>query len=120
MKPDYVTHNDLKTDRTGFMGYVQADYAALVEAFGEPGEGTTDGKTDALWTVLFTRKRVASIHNWKDGKSYLGEEGTPNEQITLWHVGGRQREVLRLVAEVLELQTEEVLHGYPLFKKTSH
>ena len=116
MKPEYITHNDLDIAGTGLAGYIEADYFRLVRAFGEPADGMDDGKTDAMWIILFARKQLAYIYNWKDGKNYLGEKGKAIDEITLWNVGAKQHEVMGLVAEILDLKPEGLRFGFPLYK----
>lgn len=68
-------------------GYLTASYEDLVNLLGKPGNG--DGyKVDAEWT-LTVRGKVLSIYNYKDGINYNGDEGTPTEEITDWHIGGK-------------------------------
>lgn len=120
MRPSFVTHNDLEIAGTSYVGCVEASYATLVEAFGEPLDSQTllpDGKTDVLWTILFARKRLATVYNWKDGPNYLGAKGTPIPLIRTWHVGACQKEMVRLIAEVLGLREEtKDLMGFTLFR----
>lgn len=90
-------------------GYITVTYAALVERFGPPGEN--DGyKEDAQWCLEFPGGHLATIYNYKTGVNYLGDEGTPVEDITDWHIGGHTDEVVGLVhaamAEVTEREPE--------------
>lgn len=113
MNHSFITHNDMGIAGTSHVGSVETTYARLVEVFGEhfdPCDLLPDGKTDVLRTVLFSRRRLATIDNYKDGPNYMGGEGTPVERITEWRVGGKRREVIRFVAETLGL-TEESRDG---------
>lgn len=104
---NYATHNDQEVDIDGthFMGYVRASYDELVSLFGQPTD--SDGyKVDAEWHVLFRDGAVATIYNWKNGRNYLGEDGTPVQRITEWNVGGRDgpNVYIRISAIIASLQ----------------
>jgi len=94
----YITHNtnDINLDHTHLQGHVDAGYSLLCKLFGQPF--SLEGyKTDAEWRVEFEEGTVASIYNWKDGRNYLGGEGTPTEQITRWNIGGHDDRALELI-----------------------
>lgn len=92
---------------TSLQGRVKASYDDLVKAFGEPVlcEGF---KTDAEWIIefrdveKFNEVVVATIYNYKNGKSYLGEAGKEVEDITDWNVGGLQPKAAELVNRFIE------------------
>ncbi len=81
---DYIA----KRSGTSFKGYLLATYQDLVQLFGEPITDTDNYKVDAEW-IIDTPHGVATIYNYKDGKAYLGDKGTPIEAICEWHVGGK-------------------------------
>ena len=87
---NYKTHNDksISIGGTCGQGSITATYAELKEAFGKPSEMYDDYKSDAEWHIEFNNGMVASIYNWKNGKNYLGADGTPKTKITNWNVGG--------------------------------
>jgi hypothetical protein len=81
---------------TSLQGYVNVDYATLVNVFGEPDEGDAY-KTDANWSVT-VNGTVCTIYNYKDGVNYLGSvRGKQKEYITDWHIGGRTLRSVKLV-----------------------
>lgn len=84
---------------TCLQGYVTADYTTLVALFGEPGGG--EYKTEAEWCIT-TPEGVATIYDYKVGKKYCGEEGLSREDITEWHVGGKNERVVWCVERILE------------------
>jgi len=88
---------------TALIGEISVPYARLVEIFGQPDGG--DGyKTDAEWTLTLPGGMdviVATIYNWKDGRAYCGVHGTDVEDIRDWHVGGKKREALWLVQQII-------------------
>lgn len=84
---------------TSLQGYITTDYSTLVSLFGEPDGG--DGyKTDAEWTIT-TPHGVATIYNYKDGKAYNGEDGTPTEEIKEWHIGGNNTDVVPFIGKIV-------------------
>lgn len=98
----YTTHNNgnIKFQSSWLQGYVDVSYARLVEVFGNPMNG--DGyKVDAEWTILFEDGTYAIVYNYKDGHNYNGEDGTPTELITDWHIGGNDERVVSLVNDVV-------------------
>ena len=85
---------------TSLQGYLTANYSDLKKLFGTPNNG--DGyKVDAEW-LLMTPAGVATIYNYKDGKNYCGNEGTPKTKITDWHIGGDNTEVVEIIQSVYE------------------
>ncbi len=99
----FVTHNQSNIDVNGthFQGYIDAEYRVLKKIFGKP-QSDEGYKTDAEWDILFEDGTVATIYNWKNGKNYLGREGTPKTKITHWNVGGNSKEVVERIQEVLK------------------
>lgn len=94
---------------TSLKGYLDIGYAALVATLGEPWTSEPGDKSDALWTILFADGpggddapdgTLATIYNYKDGQNYLGDGGTPTEEITHWHVGGRSQRAVELVQQL--------------------
>lgn len=87
---------ELNSSGTCFQGYFDVSYKELKKIFGEPN-GDGGYKTDAQW-VIQTPSGVATIYNYKDGKSYLGTKGTPKTKITEWHIGGADKNTYAWVA----------------------
>jgi hypothetical protein len=85
----FVTHNekDIPFESSCLIGFVDIEYSKIKDVFGKPFEG--DGyKTDAEWEILFDNGDYATIYNYKDGINYNGKFGTPETEITEWHIGG--------------------------------
>lgn len=81
----------LSTVGTGLIGYMYVTYDELVRKFGEPIYIDEPGrKSDVQWILMVGEPQAVlmTIYNYKDGINYLGPTGTPEEQITNWHVGG--------------------------------
>lgn len=96
--------NELDKKRTGlsFRGYLYARYDQLVPAFGVPRQPQyADNKIDLEW-IIDTPHGIATIYNYKDGKTYLGDSGHQPEQIYEWHVGGKKSEVYDWVKNRLQ------------------
>lgn len=92
---------------THLQGYVGANYAELVGTLGQPLADDFDGKADAVWMLVFEDGTVASVYNYKDGRNYLGDEGTPTEEIRDWHIGGKSQHAVELVHWLLGKQLEQ-------------
>lgn len=67
-------------------------YDRLVEALGEPERYDSSGmKVDAEWRVVDEdTDRTLNVWNYKNGPNYMGEDGTPVEDIDNWSAGGSQ------------------------------
>ena len=108
---NYTTHNDkesLESAKTGssLMGEIEATYAELRSLFGKP-RTWDDGKVDAEWVIEFSDKTIATVHNWKDGKAYLGEVGLDLKNIKRWSVGGFSPAAATMVQIALDLSRED-------------
>ncbi len=100
---NFKIHNELGNIAgvDGLQGYIDISYKALVEKFGEPSV-FDDDKSDAEWIVEFEDGVIAFIYNYKNGKNYLGEHGTPVEQIARWHVGGSDAKAVEHLYSVIK------------------
>ena len=88
-KLKFKTHNDnIEGVGGSLQGYIDATYKDLKRVFGKSNPSMDDYKSDAEWDILFEDGTEVCIYNYKDGKNYLGSEGTPKTQITDWHIGG--------------------------------
>lgn len=97
-----IHHN---ANGTSPQGHITATYKELTDLFGEPTSG--DGyKVDAEWYLLFEDGTFATIYNWKNGKSYCGEDGLNVEQIEDWHVGGMSKASAERVQIAIDLDRE--------------
>ena len=85
-------------------GEINGAYSQLVALFGEPNEGD-EFKTQAEWTV-YTPAGVATIYDWKQGDCYHGKgNGTPVEEVTEWHVGGHDKQVVAWIQKAMKATT---------------
>lgn len=85
---------------TALQQTVDASYTTITKLFGMPWEG--DGyKSDALWVIEFKGEGFVTVYNWKNGKNYLGEMGTPIGKISHWNIGSKCPELARRVRNML-------------------
>ena len=99
----YATHNttDIPFTGTWLQGYIEAPFFVIKSFFGQPHEGD-QYKVDAEWDIKFQDGTVATIYNWKNGKSYNGPTGDAVEDMCVWHIGGNSERAVELVQEVLK------------------
>ena len=105
----------------GFKGEIKTTYQNIVNKFGKPHfneEDSGDNKVAREW-VIDTPDGIATIYNYKDAKNYLGEEGKNPEDITDWHIGGKNNEVAEHIKEALSpIEIEkQPLEEYKIIKE---
>jgi len=85
--------NDRKSNinGTGLVGYVNCTYRELVKELGEPD--TDMDKSTAHWTVEAPNGTVATIYDYKNHTTPMGEYR--------WHIGGANSQALLLVEFIL-------------------
>jgi len=88
----------MATRKDSFLASYQGDcittYSRLVEVFGPPHYTESgDGKITAEWIIKFSNGQVATIYDYKMGS-------TPMEEYA-WHVGGKGRQVVKLVNQLV-------------------
>lgn len=121
----YFTNNDMDiyVGGTYLIGYINISYNMLVKKFGNPTDNYDNYKSDAAWDIKFENGLIATIYNYKDGKNYCGEAGTPIKKIKEWHVGGKEPLALIYVVaalrsignEIDEKQMEFINNELPFF-----
>ena len=90
------THNDTNISVAGTynVGYLNnLEGRQLVEKFGEPLLGHPNDKVEFEWNLLIEGEPV-TIYSWKN----YGEKSF--EQIRVWNVGGKNKQVLDLLRQV--------------------
>tara|TARA_X000001388_G_scaffold54344_1_gene39903 strand:+ start:599 stop:889 length:291 start_codon:yes stop_codon:yes gene_type:complete len=92
--------NDI--DGTHLQGYIHATYYQLLEAFGKPHDNGDGYKTDVEWAFKFADGTVATLYNWKNGKNYLGEEGSELKDMFTWNIGGRSERAVTKIKEQIK------------------
>ena len=95
MTLEVQTHNDgnINVNGTCLQGYVHGPGQKLVEQFGEPLLGYPDDKVEYEWNLKVKGKPI-TIYAWKN----YGEKSF--DQLRLWHVGGKNKQVLDLLREL--------------------
>ena len=89
-----INENDINFNCTCLQGYVTTTYNVLVKELGEP---ITDiEKSTAHWNIEAPDGTVATIYDWKNWTTPLGEYE--------WHVGGHGPKALLLVEFLLGLK----------------
>ena len=86
---------------TSLQGEINISYQDLVSVFGEPNTKNDGYKTDAEWIGTIDGE-VFTIYNYKSGKNYLGKDGLEVEEITEWHIGGKQKEVVKKILKYIQ------------------
>lgn len=76
---------------TGMQGYLDASYAELVSAFGQPnGTPSIDGKVNNSW-VIIVDGLICTIYDYKENLATGRHEA--------WHIGGKAKACVQLVTE---------------------
>lgn len=86
--------NKSNTSGTYLQGYLYAQYAELVEVFGEPNDGPNDfglDKTTCEWNLEYEDNKYCTIYDWK----------LPETPIKLyaWHIGGNELDCVDKVSQ---------------------
>ena len=88
---------------TYLRGYIKATYEQLLNTFGPPHMDQCDNyKTDVEWAFEFADGTVATLYNWKNGKNYLGNEGSELKDMFTWNVGGRNERAVTKIKEQIK------------------
>jgi len=106
----HLTNPDIPVHGTSLQARMHnVSYWTIVQTFGPPMEDGFDNyKCDAEWIILFDDGEIATIYNYKNGKNYLGSDGTPTEDITTWNVGGRNHEVVLRIKNLLSHNVKDL------------
>ncbi len=90
-------------------GEIRATFNKLVSVFGQPTEQSYEfgEKVDCEWVIEFEDGMVATIYNWKNGKSYLGEDGLEIQEIEHWMVGGHMHYVMDRINKLLAAELSD-------------
>jgi predicted dehydrogenase len=97
-----VNQKNSIADGTSLKGYIETTYNNLVNLFGIPKEGSSDGKTTCEWIIEFQDGTVATIHDWKT-------KTTPKD-IYKWSIGGHTYRALDLVQEVINIKPQPLVY----------
>ena len=100
---EHLTKPDEDAEFVGgsLQGGVDCSYKTLVSIFGKHHFNGDGYKVDAEWEFDTPFGR-ATIYNYKDGKNYNGREGTAIRDLTDWHIGGNNTQVVVLIQSIVE------------------
>lgn len=93
-----ANEKNICSNGTSLKGYIVTTYDKLVKFFGQPKDGSADGKTTCEWVIEFEDGTVATVHDWK-------LKSTPKE-VYKWSVGGHSHRVI----ELLNKATNDEMH----------
>ena len=100
-----INSHDTNTNGTHLQGYINCSYDEITSAFGYPlSTDYLDSKTDAEWDIEFDDGTVATIYNYKNGKSYLGAEGLNLCDMKQWNVGGHDKSAVNRVLDAINVK----------------
>jgi len=104
--PKVISVNQTDANGTCLQGYVSTTYDKIVAKYGQPTEG--DGyKIDVEWIIEWEDGLIGTLYNWKNGKNYLGKDGTPTKKIEEWNIGGHKKIVAKRIQD-------DLLHSWPI------
>ena len=79
---------------TSYQGLIKIKYPELCAIFGQPEEGSGDGKVQAQWTLEIAGGVIATIYDYK--------EDQPPRELMVWHIGGKTKDVVQLVEIIIK------------------
>lgn len=91
------------TDETGgtsLQGYVTCSYNHIKSKLGEPQYEDGDDKVTTEWDIECNGK-VFTIYDWKEYRN-----PPKGDTIYEWHIGGKDKSVLELVARLLVTEVQ--------------
>ena len=92
-----INQPDVAVCGTSLKGYVTTTYDKLVELFGTPAPGSSDGKTTCEWVIKFEDGTVGTIHDWKTNSTPMN--------LYKWSIGGFSERVVELIQQVMSIRT---------------
>jgi hypothetical protein len=98
----FTTKGKIDINFTSLQGYIDTSFYDLCQCFGEPNSEGDGYKVDAEWMMKFSDGTVATIYNWKNGKNYCGDDGEEVEDMTNWHIGGRNQKAVEYVQDAMK------------------
>jgi hypothetical protein len=90
---EFVNSDSVDINGTSLQGYVVTTFKELVITFGAPtyGEASGDGKVSCEWILQFSDGTVATIYDYKEDATPMGEYS--------WHIGGQSIDAVNRVLE---------------------
>jgi hypothetical protein len=93
----------MEVDMTCFQGEFNLPYKDIVKVFGKETTNGDGYKVQAEWHIV-TEDGVATIYDYKEGKSYCGKDGIPKSKVTRWHIGGASNKVVPHILKALNIK----------------
>jgi len=91
---------------SGVQDYITTSYHNLVNHFGEPTIETDGYKTSSEWHVEIivqgSVQGAVAIYDYKQCKTYAGDNGLDTEHITEWHVGSKTNRLAQMVIDFIK------------------
>ena len=97
---DFKVKDNWTEEGTSYQDDLVISFDDIVRVFGKPNGQNDYYKIDAEWEII-TPAGIATIHNYKDGKNYLGPNGKSLNEITKWYIGGHSKKVVKYIKRVL-------------------
>ena len=91
---EFVNSDSVDINGTSLQGYVVTTFKELVNTFGAPTYGeefSGDGKVSCEWVLQFSDGTVATIYDYKEDATPMGEYS--------WHIGGQSIDSVNRVLE---------------------
>lgn len=89
-----IDNNAQDITRSHYIGAVKITYSELVKYFGEPLEGSEDGKIQAHWILKAAGSVYIHIYDYK--------EDVEPRKVLLWHIGGFHNDALEIFNIILK------------------
>lgn len=90
---------------TSLQDYITTSFDNLVNHFGEPTIKTDEWKTSSEWHVEIVEDDstigAVAIYDYKQCKTYAGDDGLDPEYITEWHVGAKNPRHAQMVTNYI-------------------
>jgi len=102
----FKTHNDehIETNMSSLSGHCSTTRETLVKCFGEPLQGSGDGKVTTSWELKVTTPEgtgVITIYDWKEY-----DNSADSANFDRWHVGGYSSDDSKILNKLISQQTK--------------
>jgi len=97
---------------THLQGHIDTTYENIISVLGKEHHKGDEYKTEAEWCIQFQDGTIATLYNWKNGKTYCGEkDGLNVEDITEWNIGGHSPRARDLLFNLLNKSNHTLLES---------
>ena len=94
MKLDTTFRHHADTNGSSLQGYIRTTYNDIVKVLGKPYYADDDNKVTAEWAIKFIDGPLATIYDWKEEQTPMGEYD--------WHIGGKSKNAVLFIKELFE------------------